>query len=195
MLEPAAPPHILDAASRLKFRDLVVVAVMVDKRRVTDQTWIYIPESSIPFGRLHEPTNWSEKMAPEGKTLLVIEYFSFRGDRIWNDSDESLIRTTVGQLEKLGFIRKEEVSGGTVVRVPNAYPLFEIGYHGLCNVLYAYLNRFKNLHVAGRSGMFRYYNMDHAIVSGIRAAEAVMGKDMDPGARFIEEISLAGCEG
>jgi protoporphyrinogen oxidase len=195
MLEPAPPQHILDAASRLKFRDLVVVAVMVDKKRVTDQTWIYIPESTIPFGRLHEPTNWSEKMAPEGKTLLVIEYFSFKGDRIWNDTDENVIKTTVGQLEKLGFIRKEEVCDGTVVRVPKAYPLFEIGYHELCNELYAYLGRFKNLRITGRSGMFRYYNMDHAIESGIRAAEAVMKNDMEPETQFNEDVLLAGCEG
>ena len=194
MLEPAPPAHILEAASRLKFRDLVVVAVMVDKKRVTDQTWIYIPETSIPFGRIHEPTNWSEKMAPEGKTLLVIEYFSFKGDRIWNETDENLIRTTVDHLEKLGFIRRAEVCDSTVVRVPKAYPLFEIGYHELCKELYAYLGSFRNLIIAGRSGMFRYYNMDHALASGIRAAEAVMGREMDPDGQFTEDTFLAGCE-
>jgi protoporphyrinogen oxidase len=190
MLEPAPPSHILEAASGLRFRDLVVVAVMIDKKRVTDQTWIYIPENAIPFGRIHEPANWSEEMAPEGKTVLVIEYFSFKGDRVWNETDENLIRATVGQLEKLGFIRKEEVCDGTVVRVPKAYPLFEIGYHERCKELYTYLGRFKNLIIAGRSGMFRYYNMDHALESGIRAAETVMG---DPDGRFMEETFLAGC--
>ncbi len=194
MLEPAPPQRILDAASRLKFRDLVVVAVMVDKERVTDQTWIYIPESFIPFGRIHEPTNWSEKMAPEGKTLLVIEYFSFKGDRTWNETDENLITTTVDHLEKLGFIRRAEVCDSAVVRVPKAYPLFEIGYHELCKELYAYLGRFRNLIIAGRSGMFRYYNMDHAIESGIRAAEAVMGREMDPDGQFRKDTFLAGCE-
>ena len=194
MLDPAPPSHIREAASRLKFRDLVVVAVMIDRKRVTDQTWIYIPETTIPFGRMHEPTNWSEKMAPEGKTLLVIEYFSFRGDRIWQEPDENLVRTTVNHLEKLGFIRRAEVCDSTVVRVPKAYPLFEIGYHELCRELYAYLGRYRNLIIAGRSGMFRYYNMDHAIASGMRAAEAVMGREMDPDGQFAEEHFLAGCE-
>ncbi|NJD56369.1 MAG: FAD-dependent oxidoreductase [Nitrospirae bacterium] len=195
MLEPAPPPHILEAAARLKFRDLVVVAVMVDKERVTDQTWIYIPETAIPFGRLHEPTNWSAEMAPEGKTLLVIEYFSFRGDSIWNETDEGLVRKTVDHLERLGFIRSAEVCGSSVVRVPKAYPLFEIGYQELCNELYEYLSRFANLHISGRSGMFRYYNMDHAIESGIKAAESVMGKVAGPAELLSEEETLAGCEG
>ncbi|MCC6347345.1 MAG: FAD-dependent oxidoreductase, partial [Nitrospirales bacterium] len=68
-LDPPPPKAVLKAAERLRFRDLVVVAVMVDRRRVTDLTWIYIPEKKIPFGRIHEPTNWSAEMAPAGKTL------------------------------------------------------------------------------------------------------------------------------
>ncbi len=103
LLDPPAPTHVLNAASKLMFRDLVVVAVMVDRKRATDQTWIYIPEKKIPFGRIHEPTNWSEKMAPEGKTILVAEYFSFEGDRIWNASDGHLADITVMALSNWGL--------------------------------------------------------------------------------------------
>ncbi|GAB4419408.1 MAG: NAD(P)/FAD-dependent oxidoreductase [Thermodesulfovibrionales bacterium] len=174
MLCPSPPEEVLNAASRLRFRDLVVVAIMVNRKRVTDQTWIYIPEQDIPFGRIHEPTNWSEKMAPEGKTLMVMEFFSNRGDRIWNESDGRLTEITVKNLEALGFIKGHEVLDSAVVRVPCAYPLFEIGYKEACDVIYDYLCRFKNLHISGRGGMFRYYNMDHAIESGISAAEKVM---------------------
>ncbi len=195
MLSPAPPQHIIDAAAKLRFRDLVVVALMIDKRQVTDQTWIYIPEEKIPFGRIHEPTNWSDLMAPEGKTLLVIEYFSFKGDRIWCDSDEHLFELTVGHLEKLGFIKNSDVMDSMIVRVPNAYPLFEVGYHELCDDLYAYLGQFKNLHIAGRTGMFRYYNMDHAIESGIRAAETLISKGRASSVTVHEDILLTGCEG
>jgi protoporphyrinogen oxidase len=181
MLRPSPPEDILKAASRLRFRDLVVVAIMIDRARVTDQTWIYIPEEKIPFGRIHEPTNWSEKMAPAGKTLLVTEFFSFAGDALWNESDERLAEVTVENLAHLGFIKKHEVIGSTVVRVPKAYPLFEVGYEELCDKLYGYLSKFKNLHIAGRSGMFRYYNMDHAIESGITTAGKIIRNCNDKG--------------
>ena len=174
MFHPSPPEGILETASKLKFRDLVIVAIMINKKRVTDQTWIYIPEQRIPFGRMHEPTNWSEKMAPEGKTLLVTEFFSFKGDKVWNESDKRLTDITVENLEALGFIKRHEVIDMAVVRVPNAYPLFEVGYKRHCNEIHDYLSRFKNLHVAGRGGMFRYYNMDHAIESGIDAAEKII---------------------
>jgi len=174
MLHPSPPENIIAAASKLKFRDLVIVAIMVDRQRVTDQTWIYIPEQKIPFGRIHEPTNWSEKMAPEGKTLVVMEYFSFIGDKVWNESNERLIDITVENLEHLGFIKRHEVIDGAVVRTPKAYPLFEVGYKKIYDEIYDYLSRFKNLHIAGRSGMFRYYNMDHAIESGTNTAEKII---------------------
>lgn len=177
MLNPAPPQRVLEAASKLKFRDLVVVAVMVDKKRVTDQTWIYIPEQSIPFGRIHEPTNWSGMMAPEGKTIVVMEFFSFRGDAVWNEDDRKLSDITVRHLERLGFLKGREVIDTAVVRAAKAYPLFEVGYKELCNELYEYLGRFENLHIAGRAGMFRYYNMDHAIESGIQTAETIMRKN------------------
>lgn len=174
LLEPSPPEAVLTAASKLRFRDLVVVAIMINRRRVTDQTWIYIPEKNIPFGRIHEPTNWSEKMAPDGKTLLVVEFFSFQGDSVWNASDQTLTGITVRNLEHLGYIRGSEVLDSVVQRVPNAYPLFEIGCDAYVDEIYGYLSRFKNLHVAGRVGMFKYYNMDHAIASGMAAADRII---------------------
>ncbi|MDA8083507.1 MAG: FAD-dependent oxidoreductase [Nitrospiraceae bacterium] len=176
LLNPAPPDEVLEAASRLRFRDLVVVTVMVDCPRVTDQTWIYIQDKGIPFGRIHEPTNWSRKMAPEGKSLLVAEFFSTKGDPVWNDSDENLVSTTVSHLAGLGFIRKEEVVDSCVVRAVGAYPLFEVGYEKSCAVLRDYLGRFRNLHLAGRIGLFKYYNMDHAIASGMNAAAEIMAR-------------------
>ena len=174
---PGPPREVLEAAGRLRFRDLVVVAVMIDRKRVTDQTWIYIPEQTIPFGRIHEPTNWSEKMAPEGQTLLVMEFFCSAGDALWNESDKALAELTVANLERLGYIEKREVIDASIVRVPKAYPLFEVGYREHCDILYDYLAKFRNLHIAGRGGMFRYYNMDHAIESGLRTADEIIKRE------------------
>ncbi len=191
MLNPSPPAGILETAAKLRYRDLVVVAIMVDRERITDQTWIYIPEQKIPFGRIHEPTNWSPAMAPPGKSLLVMEFFSFRGDAVWNMQDDQLADLTVQNLVQLGFIDNQEVLDSLVVRVPKAYPLFEIGYRKHADDLQDYLGRFSNLHIAGRSGMFRYYNMDVAIRSGIETAEKVINKSRSADAFKLDELVLA----
>lgn len=177
LLHPAAPADVLAAAAQLRHRDLVIVAVMLNRPRATDLTWIYFPEKHIPFGRLHEPTNWSPDLAPPGKTVLVAEHFCCRGDATWSTCDEDLIAATAAQLEQLGFIQREEVIDGIALRIPAAYPLFEVGYQDRCDTLLAYLDRFPNLHLAGRGGMFRYYNMDRAIESGFSAAETLLQRE------------------
>lgn len=174
MLHPLPPEDVRAAASGLRYRDLVVVAVMLDQPRVTDLTWLYLPDRDIPFGRIHEPTNWSPFMAPDGKTLLVAEYFCFSGDRVWNASDRALTDLTVRHLALLGLIAPSRVIGSCVVRVPRAYPLMDVDYRRRHDRIMEYLGRFRNLRVIGRSGTFQYLNMDHAIASGIRAAEDLL---------------------
>ncbi|MFV1993231.1 MAG: FAD-dependent oxidoreductase, partial [Acidiferrobacterales bacterium] len=150
LLHPRPPTEILEAASKLKYRDLVIVTIMLNRARVTDQTWIYLPEQKIPFGRIHEPTNWSSKMAPPGKTLLVTEFFCFRGDKTWSASDEELAETTITNLINLGFIKRHEVLDQVVLRIPRAYPLFEVGYTKQLEKICTYLERYKNLRLIGR---------------------------------------------
>lgn len=178
-LSPHPPSHVRAAAARLRYRDLVIVTVMLKRERATDQTWIYFPGKDIPFGRLHEPTNWSAAMAPPGCTLLVTERFCLRGDATWNATDAELIDSTVEHLVKLGFIQRHEVHDGVVIRVAAAYPLFDVGYQEHVQVLCDYLERFENLQLAGRSGRFSYFNMDQTIASGLAGAEELLRRDTE----------------
>lgn len=176
MLQPSPPEEVFEASERLKYRDTIIVAVMVNRDRVTELTWIYIPEKKIPFGRIHEPKNWSVKMAPQGKTSVVAEFFCFESDGIWKKNDKELASVTIENLEKLGFIKNEEVVDYAVVRVKKAYPLLEVGYRKHYGIITEYLRRFRNLQLIGRSGMYRYHNMDHAMETGIKAAENILGR-------------------
>lgn len=173
-LHPKPPEEILNSASLLRYRSLVIVAIFLNRPKVTDQTWIYIPEKRIPFGRIHEPTNWSKRMAPDGKTLIVTEYFCNKDDEVWRSGDSLLIENTISYMEEIGFLKHTEVINGDVVRVPTAYPILDIEYKRHYSKIIEYLGRFQNLFLAGRVGMFRYYNMDSAIESGIEAAEKAL---------------------
>ena len=112
-------------------------------------------------------------MAPPGKSLLVIEYFCFRGDKTWASEDSDLVESTSQYLVELGIIKKQDIIDQVVLRIPNAYPLFNVGYEEHCRTIYDYLSTFDNLYTAGRGGMFRYYNMDHAMQAGFDVAKLV----------------------
>ena len=91
---------------------------MLKKRQVTPDTWLYVHDRNILFGRFHEPKNWSPAMVPsDDLTSLVVEYFCSFGDHIWSMSEEELVAQTVQHLvDDLKFITPDEVIGGFIVR-------------------------------------------------------------------------------
>lgn len=180
IMRPAVSDEVIEAARLLRYRDLITVNLRIDKPQVTDQTWIYIHDPSIDLGRIHEPRNWSPAMAPEGKSSIVAEYFCFQGDDIWNMDDQALVDLTVRDLNtRLGFIKEEEVIDGFVVRIPKAYPMYELGYEEPLEKLMDCVDSFSNLQILGRYGTYKYNNMDHSMKTGILAARNLMGESHD----------------
>lgn len=179
MLEPPPPGEVLESASRLRYRDLIVVFLGVKRPRVTKDQWRYFPSMDIPFSRIHEPKNWSEEMAPAEKSSLVIEYFANRGDKFWEMQDEELIELSVRTLERLGTLTENEVDCNLVLRLAYAYPLYAIGYRRDAQKVLDYLSHFSNLHCIGRLGRFLYTSSDHYILMGIKSALKVVGEDYD----------------
>ena len=179
--DPPAPDDVLEAANSLDFRDIITVNMMFKKPQVTNDTWLYVHDKNILFGRFHEPKNWSPAMVPgEEYTSLVVEYFCSKGDHIWNMSDEQLVNQTVKHLvEDLHFVKPEEVIGGFTLRATKAYPVYGLGYEEPLTKMKDYIRSIENLQYIGRGGSFRYNNTDHSIETGLLAAKNILGEKYD----------------
>ena len=107
MVTPKADETVFKAARSLEFRDLITVNLQLRRKQVSKDTWLYVQDEHILFGRLHEPKNWSRAMVPDDDhTSLVLECFCTVGDAIWSLSDDDVARRCVRDLtEKLGFIK------------------------------------------------------------------------------------------
>ncbi len=181
IMEPAAPAEVIEAAKKLTFRNIITVNLMLKKRQVTPDTWLYVHDRNILFGRFHEPKNWSPAMVPGDEyTSLVVEYFCSFGDHIWNMTEEQLVEQTVKHLiEDMGFITRDEVIDGFIIRAPRAYPSYVIGYEEPLAKIKAFIDGFENLQIIGRYGTFRYNNTDHSIETGLLAAKNILGEHHD----------------
>ena len=49
----------------------MIVAVMLNRARGTDQTWIYFSEKTSPSGGYTSRSNWSAAMAPLGRDAAL----------------------------------------------------------------------------------------------------------------------------
>ena len=179
-LDPAAPSEVVEAALRLKYRDFITVAIVVDRRNVFADNWIYVHDESVKVGRIQNFKNWSPDMVPEGgQTCLGLEYFCFEGDGLWTSTDQDLVELARRELDTIGLVRPEEIVSGVVVRVPKAYPIYDTGHVEALDVVKTYLARFENLQVVGRNGMHKYNNQDHSMMTAILAVRNLFGEAHD----------------
>ena len=179
-MNPPAPKEVIDAAERLKYRDFLTVALIVNKKDLFPDNWIYIHDSQVKVGRIQNFKNWSPYMVPDqNKTCLGLEYFCFEGDGLWSMSDKDLIELGRRELELIGIAKAQDVEDGSIVRMPKAYPVYDADYQEALLCIRKFLDSFQNLQVVGRNGMHRYNNQDHSMLTAMLAVDNILGARHD----------------
>lgn len=194
-LDPPVPDKVLEAANQLKYRDFLTVALMVNKKELFPDNWIYIHDPDVQVGRIQNFKNWSPHMVPDAlKTCLGLEYFCFEGDGLWTMADEQLIELAKKEISALGFAHPHEVEDGRVVRMPKAYPVYDGTYRAALQTVRGFLDTLDNLQVVGRNGMHKYNNQDHSMLTAMLAVENILGShhnlwDVNADQEYHEEIT------
>lgn len=176
MLDPLPPDAVLQAADSLSYRSFVIVNLIIGKKELFPDQWIYVHWPKVMVSRIQNFKNWSSAMVPDPETSSVgLEYFCDEGDTIWQSSDLALTERAATELESLGLSEKSHVIDSHVIRQPKAYPIYDTAYKENLETIRSYLAGFKNLKSAGRNGLHRYNNMDHSMMTGMMAARNLYG--------------------
>jgi protoporphyrinogen oxidase len=179
-MDPAAPPQVRAAADGLRYRDFLIVALIVDRDRLFPDNWIYVHSPEVRVGRVQNFKNWSPEMVSDpALSFIGLEYFANQGDDLWQMSDDELIELGKAEARTIGLFEPAEVRSGTVVRMPRAYPVYDGDYEAHLRVLREWLDGFDNLYTVGRNGQHRYNNQDHSMLAGLYAARSVAGETLD----------------
>lgn len=181
------PVEVYDAAVGLPYRDFVTVGLLVKKLGLKNKTkmktlgdivpdcWIYVQDRSVKLGRIQIFNNWSPYMLadPENTVWLGLEYFCSEGDDFWNLSNSELCDFAVSELVKMKVISRDDVLDCHTEHVKKAYPAYFDTYEKI-DVIKEYLNSINNLYCIGRNGQHRYNNMDHSMLTAMRAADVIL---------------------
>ena len=182
------PTPVAEVAAGLPYRDFITAGLLVKKlnfvnktkmktveNRIPD-TWIYIQEPDVKVGRMQIFNNWSPYLIKDYKGTMWIgmEYFCNEGDDLWNMSEDAFKQLAASELAKIGAIDSvDEILDSIVHKVKKAYPAY-FGTYKQLNVLRDYLDTISNLYCIGRNGQHRYNNMDHSMLTAMRAVDAVL---------------------
>jgi protoporphyrinogen oxidase len=175
-----APQMVREAGEGLRYRDFLVVALILDHEPLFPDNWVYVHSPDVKVGRIQNFNNWSRAMVPEeNRTCLGMEYFCFEGDGLWASDDDALIELATRELRRLGLAGTASVERGHVVRMPKAYPVYDEAYRDHLAHVRRFVDRVPNLHVIGRNGMHKYNNQDHSMLTAMLTVENLFGADHD----------------
>ncbi|WP_133129627.1 NAD(P)/FAD-dependent oxidoreductase [Legionella yabuuchiae] len=175
-LSPSLPAEIIAAADRLKYRDFLLIALIVNEEGQFDDNWIYIHDPSVKVGRIQNFRSWSPYLIPtEGMNCYGLEYFCFEGDGLWTSTDEELLKLAKKEIYHIGLVKENSVIDGCVVRQSKAYPIYDDQYKTHVAKIRDYLNdHCSGLHLVGRNGMHKYNNQDHAMMTAKLTVENIL---------------------
>ncbi|WP_048150683.1 protoporphyrinogen/coproporphyrinogen oxidase [Palaeococcus ferrophilus] len=156
------PNEVIEAVNNLKFNSLITVGIGVDKPKLNDFSWLYIPDKDVLTHRVSFPSNYSPYGAPQGKSSVLAEITYKDGDGVSRASDKEIAERTVEDLDRLGIIDKDEVILTTVYRFKYAYVIYDLNYKENLKTIFSYLKTI-GIDSIGRFGSWEYANMDAVV--------------------------------
>ena len=177
---------IREAAAGLRFRHIRLFFLRLDQPRVSSNASIYIPDPKMCVTRMYEPKNRSPKMAPPNETSLVVEVPCFTNDSIYGTATEDLATRVIAELDSTGIIKASKVLEWRHHFLPNAYPVYSLGYEAQVKRIIDGLSSISNLDLIGRGGQFFYSHLHDQL----RMGKDYVAGQIEGDERRIESVSV-----
>lgn len=170
------PEEIRIAARDLKYNSLVTVMIGLDKPKINDLTWLYIPDDNVITHRVSFPSNFSHDVAPAGKSSILAEITCNVGDLVWRMDDRVITERVIDDMIKLNIINKNDICFSAVRRLKYAYVISDLDYQENMRKVKKYIQA-RGIDLLGRFSEYKYLNIDGCI----RSVMNYLLKDPDMG--------------
>ncbi|MCW8925910.1 MAG: hypothetical protein OQJ84_06615, partial [Xanthomonadales bacterium] len=120
-----------------------------------------------------EPKNYSARETPRNATVLCAELPCQAGDEVWTMEDRDLMQLVLDDLEQAGIPVTCEVRQVVVKRLPQAYPLYPVGFETNFELLDKWVDSLDNVLTFGRQGLYAHDNTHHALYMACAAARCL----------------------
>ena len=154
-------------------RHSVIVYLAVNRPKVLKNQWIFCADKDVIFSRISEQKLITGSIFPGDKTVISCDFTCDGNSPLWAKSDGEIAELCVEGLVRLKMLKKRDVSGSAVARLPNFYPVYKIGYKRKLKALVEKINGIENLITTGRLGLSSYLNIDHCLDMGMLIASGL----------------------
>ena len=135
--------------------------------------WIFCSDKDIVFSRIAEQKLFSDYFFPADKTVVSCDLTCEDKSVLWNLGADAIAETCILDLEKLNIINRGDVAEYKIVKIPQCYPLYSVGYDKKIEALIAKLCEIENIICTGRLGLCNYSNIDHCVDMSVFLAKSL----------------------
>lgn len=171
-VRPRAPDEILEASRRMRYRGMALIYLVLAADRFTEYDAHYFPDTDVPVSRISEPKNYGLAEL-DGRTVLCAELPLAHEDSLWKASEGVLGRLVVDSLASVDLPVDSEIVEIRVRRIPQAYPIYDIGYAERFELLDRYIGDIDGLVTFGRQGLFVHDNTHHTLAMAYALADSL----------------------
>ncbi len=172
LLDPPAPEAVVSSAQKVNYLSVIVVYLVVGDLDVFDSSYLYL--LGRPYNRISNIRRFCASLCPDDENIIACEMTCHFDDRTWKMSDDELTRLVINGMQEDGFLKDGDVNKSYVLRRRHAYPFYTVDYKDHLQAVRSYLNTIPGLISLGRTGGFKYMDIDQCIedASTFVAAEA-----------------------
>jgi protoporphyrinogen oxidase len=172
-LNPKPPESVLQAATRIKLRAMILVYLVLEQPQFSEFDAHYFPGIDVPITRLSEPKNYSHSQEPNGVTALCAELPCDLTDDVWTQTDDKLAGIVRDSLARVQIPLTAPVRHTLVRRIPHAYPIYDNGFEEHLRIVDSFIGNIDQLLTFGRQGLFVHDNSHHALYMSYAAVDCM----------------------
>lgn len=173
LLHPPPSDFVLYHARKLGYRSLILVYLEIDSEKVHDAHWFYLLDGHFFSNRVSEQRNISPSTIPAGRNILAFEITCRENDHIWNMEDHELLDLVKEDMAKIAFMKGINTLDSRVVRLKDAYEVYDLDFNKHLDVLTDYMRGLPNCIITGRKGLFLQNDIHDSVMMGMDAADLI----------------------
>lgn len=168
--------NITDEVNRaqrgIRFRSVILVYFQIDPIYNFKDHVVFLYEKKIKAVRL---TNFSVFRKNFDSNLLMLEYWQNEEDRLWNESDENIIKIVHEDLKEITKKNSVFIDKSKIIRIRNAYPIPDLMLSNQKNVIKQFIKKNPGLITLGRENQENFnYGIEAALNEGFVIANQII---------------------
>ena len=113
---------------------------------------------------------FSKDNIPPGKSSIIAEISTRKGDGLHSITDALLMEKTISDLDRVGIINKRDIAATDVTNIEYGYVIYDLEYRKNIELIKKYFSSI-GVELLGRFAEFEYLNMDEIIKRSMVLAE------------------------